>query len=151
GGGMFSQIEEIGNKAGAVLANLEKTSGTLAEDAFRDDVRQSAAAIRSFLQKAESGQGYVPRLLTDEDEAKRLSQVVQNLELSTRRLDRLMQGVEAAVARVNQGPGLVHEVLYGEEGAQAAEQVGQAAEELALTLKGIREGQGVAHDLLFGG
>jgi len=151
GGGLFSQVEEMGEKAGAVLSNLEKASSTLAEDAFRDDERQSASAVRGFLQKAESGEGYIPRLLTDQKEAERLSRVIQNLEQTTRRFDQVLKGVETAVSRVNHGPGLVHEVIYAEEGSKAAAQFGQAAEELALTLKGIREGEGFAHDLLFGG
>jgi phospholipid/cholesterol/gamma-HCH transport system substrate-binding protein len=151
GGGLFSQVEEMGEKAGAVLANLEKTSGTLAEDQFRQDIRDSATAVRSLLQKAESGQGYIPRLLHDQAEADRLSRVIQNLEVSTRRMDQMMRGIDAAVARVNTGPGLVHELIYAEEGSKAASQIGHAAEELAVTLKAIREGDGIAHDLLFGG
>jgi phospholipid/cholesterol/gamma-HCH transport system substrate-binding protein len=151
GGGLFSQVEEMGEKAGAVLANLEKTSGTLADDDFRQDLRESAAALRGLLQKAESGQGYIPRLLHDQAEADRLSKVVQNLEVTTRRLDQLMRGLDTAVARINSGPGLVHELIYAEDGSKAANQIGHAAEELAVTLKAIRDGDGIAHDLLFGG
>lgn len=151
GGGLFAQVEEMGAKADAVLSNLEKTSGTLADDQFRQDLRDSATAVRSLLQKAESGQGYIPRLLSDQQEAERLSKVVQNLEITTQRLNQLMRGLETAVNRVNQGPGLVHELIYAEEGSKAANQLGQAAEEFAVTLKAIREGKGVAHDLLFGG
>lgn len=151
GGGLFAQVEEMGAKADAVLANLEKASGTLAEDEFRQDIRDSASAVRGLLQKAESGQGYIPRLLSDQAEAERLSRVVQNLEVTTRRLDQLLRGLDDAVKRVNQGPGLVHELIYAEEGSKAASQIGQAAEELATTLKAIRDGNGVAHDLLFGG
>lgn len=151
GGGLFSQVEEMGEKAGAVLANLEKTSGTLAEDEFRQDLRESAAALRGLLQKAESGQGYIPRLLHDQAEAERLSRVVQNLEVTTRRLDQLMRGLDTAIARINTGPGLIHELIYAEDGSKAANQIGQAAEEFAVTMKAIREGDGIAHDLLFGG
>lgn len=151
GGGLFAQVEAMGEKAGAVLANLEKTSGTLAEDQFRQDLRDSATAVRSLLQKAESGQGYIPRLIHDQAEAERLSKVVQNLEVTTRRLDQLLRGLDTAVARVNNGPGLVHELIYAEEGSKAASQMGLAAEEFAVTLKAIREGDGIAHDLLFGG
>lgn len=151
GGGLFAQVEEMGAKADAVLSNLEKTSGTLAEDQFRQDLRESATAVRSLLQKAESGQGYIPKLLSDQAEAERLSKVIQNLEVTTRRLDQLMRGLETTVNRVNQGPGLVHELIYAEEGSKAASQIGTAAEELATTLKAVREGDGIAHDLLFGG
>jgi phospholipid/cholesterol/gamma-HCH transport system substrate-binding protein len=42
-------------------------------------------------------------------------------------------------------------LIYAEDGSKAAQEVGHAAEELAVTLKAVREGNGVAHDLLFGG
>jgi phospholipid/cholesterol/gamma-HCH transport system substrate-binding protein len=42
-------------------------------------------------------------------------------------------------------------VLYGEDSAKAVSQFGGAADELRLTLKGVREGNGLAHGVLFGG
>lgn len=151
GDGLFDRINEIGEKAGAVLENLERTSNTLASDEFRGDVEGSAAAARQLLESFNEGEGYVPRLLHDSKEAENLSRAVRTLEATTARLDRVLREVERAVARVNQGPGLAHELIYGEDGQKAAAQFGQAAEEVALTLRGIREGDGLAHDLLFGG
>jgi phospholipid/cholesterol/gamma-HCH transport system substrate-binding protein len=44
----------------------------------------------------------------------------------------------------------VHEVLYGEDSSKAIAQFGGAADELRVTLKGIREGNGVARSLIYG-
>jgi phospholipid/cholesterol/gamma-HCH transport system substrate-binding protein len=41
-------------------------------------------------------------------------------------------------------------VLYGEESAKAVSQFGGAADELRQTLKGIRDGNGIAHSVVYG-
>src|SRR6185369_9214015 len=64
---------------------------------------------------------------------------------------RTTASINSILARVENGPGLAHEVLYGEESAKAVSQFGGAADELRLTLKGVREGNGLAHGVLFGG
>lgn len=155
---MLGQIQGMAEKADGVLSDLKETSSTLAEDQFRDDLRQSAASVRNILQTLESGDGYVTRLMSDESEAKKLSRTLSNLENTSARLssvlsglDSVLSGLDKAVARVNTGPGLAHEVIYGESGAQMPAQIGQAAEQVALTLAGIREGDGLARNLLFGG
>lgn len=148
---MFAQVRGLGEKANQVLANLEQTSGTFAEEAFREDLRQSASSIRSILKSVDQGEGYVPRLLTDKGEAEKLSRAIANLENTSSKLTQLLSSLNQTVSRVNSGPGLAHELIYGEEGAQVAAQIGHAAEELALTLEGVRKGDGLAHSLLYGG
>lgn len=151
GDNLLSNLSGLGEKASIVVGNLEKTTGTFAEEGFRGDVRASATALRNFLESLESGEGYVPRLLRDKDEADKLSRAVSNLETTSQKLNSILAQVDTAVARVNRGPGFAHELIYGEEGARALAQFGQAAEEVALTLKGIREGDGLARQVLFGG
>jgi len=48
-------------------------------------------------------------------------------------------------------PGFVHEVLYGEKGSDAMANFGGAAAELQATLRGIRDGNGLAHTIIYGG
>lgn len=149
--GLLAQAGEISKKTGALLTNLEKTSATLASDEFRGDVEGSAASLRGLLNNLEQGDGFIPRLLKDKNEAERLSRAVANLERTSTQLSGVLAQLNMAVARVNQGPGLAHELIYGEGGAQAASQIGEAAEQLALAVKEIRQGDGVAHNILFGG
>jgi phospholipid/cholesterol/gamma-HCH transport system substrate-binding protein len=52
------------------------------------------------------------------------------------------------VDRINSGPGLAHEVIYGD--SKAVAQFGTAADEVGKMLAGIREGNGLAHGLLYG-
>jgi phospholipid/cholesterol/gamma-HCH transport system substrate-binding protein len=58
--------------------------------------------------------------------------------------------VNQILTRVNTGPGFVHEVVYGEDGAKTIAKVGVVADELGNTLKGIREGNGLARSVIYG-
>lgn len=149
--GIMARFEGLGEKADAVLGNLEKTSGTLATERFREDVEVSVRSVRNVLETLDKGEGYVPKLLKDGAEAERLSRAIAGLERSSEQLNQLLRRVDAVVVRINQGPGFAHELVYGEQGTRAIEQIGQAAEQIATTLQGIREGDGLARNILFGG
>src|SRR5438046_2505138 len=80
---------------------------------LRKDGRAGVSALSRILTAVDSGDGYAARLLNDRKEADRLSRVVANLEQTTAHLDDVLAGVDQVVARINSGPGLAHEVLYG--------------------------------------
>ena len=132
------------------MGNLEKTSSTFAEESFRQDLRDTVSALKGVTSSLNQGDGYIPKLLNDADEAAQMSRVIGNLERSTRQLETALAGLDKAIAQINTGPGLLHEVIYGESSSQAVAQFGQAAEEVALTLRGIREGNGLARSLIYG-
>src|SRR5690606_31526610 len=111
--GLLAKFESLGEKADAVLGNLEKTSGALAEEDFRHDGQAGLRAAGGVLQALDEGQGHVPRLLHDADEAARLAKAVENLERSPAQLNQVLARVDRVVARINQGPGFAHDVVYG--------------------------------------
>lgn len=149
--GLFAKFDVIGEKAEAVLGNLEKTSGALADQQFRDDMQGSMRAIRRVVESLDQGQGYVPRLLNDPEEADRLSRAISNLEKTSVELNQLLAQVQKTVDQVNKGPGFAHDVLYGEQGTRSIEQIGNSADQISKTLVAIREGDGIAKSILFGG
>jgi len=106
--------------------------------------------LNAVMGSLERKEGYAGKFLGDPAEAERLSHLVKTLEATTVELQRTTQNVNQILERVRTGPGLVHEVLYGQESAKAVTQFGGAADELRLTLKGLREGNGVARSLIYG-
>ena len=149
-GQMVEQISNIGNKAESVMGNLEKTTGAISGEQFTDDVKGTARSLNNILKSVDEGNGYVSKLLKDPSEAERLSRTLSNLERATTELNQTLRGVNAIVGRVQSGPGFAHDMVYGDAPSKTVVQFGNAAEELALTLKGVREGNGPARSLLYG-
>lgn len=147
---MMVKLGQISVQAEKVVGNLERTTESLADGQFHDDLKASVSSLSRILGSVERGEGYVGKLMTDPAEAGRVSATLRNLERVTANLQNTTQSVNQILGRVHSGPGLAHEVLYGEQGSQAVAQLGHAAEEVGLTLKGIREGRGLARGLLFG-
>lgn len=148
---MLKKVTSIGEKAEGVMKNLERTTGTLAEPKFQEDLKTGVKSLSGILESVDKQEGYVGKLMSDPEESAKISRTLSNLERTTANLDRLVSGLNAAVHRVNHGPGLVHELVYGEAPPQTLNKFGDAAGEVALALKGIREGNGMAHSLLYGG
>ncbi|MCB9590190.1 MAG: MCE family protein [Polyangiaceae bacterium] len=148
---MLKKVTSIGEKAEGVMTNLERTTGTFAEPKFQEDMKTSMKSLSGILESVDKKEGYIGKLMSDPNESAKISRTLSNLERTTANLDRLVSGLNAAVHRVNHGPGLVHELVYGEAPPQTLNKFGDAAGEVALTLKGIREGKGMAHSLLYGG
>jgi phospholipid/cholesterol/gamma-HCH transport system substrate-binding protein len=148
---LVGRVEQMSRKAEAALDNLEQATRLFAEPQLHEDVRGGAAALRNILDSLDTGKGLAGRVLHDEAEAERFSRLVGNLERTTAQMDGTLAGVRQVIERVNDGPGLAHELVYGEDSQKVAAQIGGAAEEVGALLNGVRNGKGLAHDLLFGG
>ena len=147
---LMTRFSNISNQVEKVVTNLEHATNSLSDEKFQGDIRNSTASLAHILDTVDKGDGYVSKLLRDPAEAARLSQVVANLQQTSAELTRTTQGVNQLLARVNTGPGLAHEVLYGEDGAKVIAKVGVVADELGTTLKGVREGNGLARSVIYG-
>ncbi len=148
---MMSRLGIISGHVERVVGNLERTTESLAEPGLHDDLKQGIASLSRILASVDRGEGYVGKLFRDPEEAERLSHTVANLERASANLAGATQGINQMLARVQEGPGLLHEVIYGEEGSRALAQFGGAAEEIEKTLQGIRDGDGLARSVLYGG
>ncbi len=146
----LQKLTGIGEKADKIATNLERTTHALADDKFTKDLQGTVSSLNSILQAVDKGDGYAKKLLHDPDEAGRLSRTLANLEKSSAELNQAIRGVNNVVGRVQTGPGFVHEVVYGEGPSKTLNQFGGAADEVALTLRGIREGNGPAKSLIYG-
>jgi phospholipid/cholesterol/gamma-HCH transport system substrate-binding protein len=147
---MMSKLSSISNQVEKVVVNLERTTGAFADEKFHEDLKTGVHSLSNILGSIDRGEGYVGKIVSDPNEAQRLSRVMANLEKVTADLDKTTAGVNAIIGRVQQGPGFAHEVIYGEEGSKAVAQFGNAADELRLTLKGIRDGNGIARSVIYG-
>jgi phospholipid/cholesterol/gamma-HCH transport system substrate-binding protein len=147
---LMAKLGTITGQVEKVVVNLEKTTSSLADEKLQGDLRGSVESMNGILKSVDGADGYVGKLIKSPEESQRLSQVMQNLETATAQLNKTTASINAILGRVEHGPGLAHEVLYGEESSKAVTQFGGAADELRLTLKGIREGNGIARSVIYG-
>jgi phospholipid/cholesterol/gamma-HCH transport system substrate-binding protein len=148
---LFSEVGNMTQRADKILANLEVTTKALSDAQMHEDLRRSMHSVNVILKEVADGDGYVHRLLADPAEAARLSHLVTTFDRAAVEAEGTMVEAHRAAAQVNSGPGFVHEVLYGERGADAMANFGGAAAEVIATLRGIREGNGLAHTIIYGG
>ncbi len=147
---LMTKLGSITGKVEKIAENLQQTTGALADSGLHEDIRGTMSSLNAVMGSLERKEGYAGKILSDPAEAERLSQVVKNLSATTAELQKSAQNVNGILERVRSGPGLVHEVLYGQDSAKAIAQFGGAADELRITLKGVREGNGVARSLIYG-
>jgi len=147
---LIAQAGEMAKKADHILANVEKTTATFADDRVRSNLEQSLQSVTMILDSVAAGRGYIGRLISDPNEAAHISQVIEHIEQSTGKLTDTLDHVQRVVARVNEGPGLMHDVLYSEEGAGVLTRLGGLVSELDVMLKGVRDNKSIAHGILYG-
>jgi phospholipid/cholesterol/gamma-HCH transport system substrate-binding protein len=147
---LMTRFSNISGQVEKVVTNLERATNNLSDDKFQGDIRASMASLAHILETVDKGEGYVGKLLKDPEEAQRLSGLMQNLQQTSSELSRATASVNQILTRVNTGPGFVHEVVYGEDGAKTLAKVAVVADELGTTLKGVREGNGLARSVIYG-
>ena len=123
----------------------------LADERLQRDLRESVAGVNAILKQVNEGEGYPHRFLTDPREAERISNMLQNLDRTSAELTQTLGEVRQVAARVRSGPGFAHDVIYDDGVGKPTRQIGDAAQEVALTLKGVRESDSLVHDMVYGG
>lgn len=154
---IFGTAGDLADKAGKVMDNVERATRPLADEKLHRDFQDAIAALNHILNEIAHGKGYPNRLLSDPEEANRISKVVANLETATDETTSLVKDargvvkdVKGVIGRVQYGPGFAHDVLYG-EGPKGLNEFQSAANEVALMLRGVREGDSILHDVMYGG
>jgi phospholipid/cholesterol/gamma-HCH transport system substrate-binding protein len=148
---IFSKVTPMMSKAEATLDNLQRATDSLADEQLHKDLHEAVGSLNTVLGEVAHGDGYAHRLIADKQEADRISRTIAGVDQATRELSATLDDVHKIVARVEQGPGFTHDVIYGQGPQKQIEQFGNAAQELATTLKGVRESDSLAHDIVYGG
>lgn len=147
----LADAKELPGQARLALGNLEKVTATLAEEGTRRDMQQALHSVTVILNNVAQGQGYASRLINDPAEAEKISRTFDELGRTTRKLNTALDNVNAVLERVKSGPGTAHALVYDTEGVRTMTQIGDAAGEVATALKQVREGNGLAKGMLYGG
>ncbi len=147
---LFSRVNQIGDKAEVAIDNIANATKPLGNEKLHRDLQGSIASMNHILNEIAHGKGYPNRLLSDPKEAERISRVLDSLEKTSNEAQYLLRDARRVAARVEQGPGFAHDLIYSES-PKGVTEFAAAANEIALTLKGVRESDSLVHDALYGG
>jgi len=144
-------LGEMKGDAQSTMSDVKRVAKELADEKLHSDLRAAVKKVDTLLGQVTEGEGYPKHFLTDPEEAKRISRTIDNLDRTAAELATTLRDVRHLTEQVRTGPGLAHDLLYGEGLKKPVEQIGLAAEEVGLTLRELRTGKGLAHDVMFGG
>jgi len=135
-----AKFEDIANKAGTAVDNIEKGTRPLSDPQFADDIKASMHGLREVLDGLAHNDSVAHRLLLDPTEGRKLDAALTNFEAMTGDL-------RDVTHQVQKGPGIAHAIVYdGEMAGNAAGSLDEVRKDLAA----IREGNGLAHALIYG-
>ncbi len=150
-GDMMNKVAGMAGKADTTMTNIERISAELANEGLHRDLRQTVASANSLLKGVNDNNGYAKKLLVDGGESERISHLIASLDRTSAELTTTLRSLNQVITRVETGPGFAHEMIYGAGPTKEIAQFGGAADELAVTLRMVRQSDSLVHDAMFGG
>ena len=144
---MFAAANRVAAAAQQAIEKLEPLAQSLGDPKLAADIKGSAADVHSLLDSMVHGDGTMHRLFYDHREADQLDQLLANTNRTTEHLNATLADLQEVSARVKQGPGIAHALIY--DGDMSKDTAGMMSE-LHQDLKAVREGNGIAHAVLYG-
>jgi phospholipid/cholesterol/gamma-HCH transport system substrate-binding protein len=153
GGGLFGALASAGqavDEARPAIANVRLLTETLADEQFRQDLRDISHNIAEITRMAREEDGTFRRLLTDPELADRITSTLGSVQLASTELARTSRNVRLITDEIATGDGTVHRIIYDQDGARLVQSLADTAGEAASILRDVRTGDGNMHELLYG-
>lgn len=144
---VFGAVNKVAAAAEKAIDRLEPLAQSLGDPKLAADVKGSAADVHALLDEIVHGDGTMHRIFYDHREADQLDQLLANANRASQRLDATMADVQDITTHVRQGPGIANALVY--DGEISKDTAGMLSE-LHKDLRAIREGNGLAHAILYG-
>jgi phospholipid/cholesterol/gamma-HCH transport system substrate-binding protein len=146
----LQQAGRVLTDAEVTAQNIRTVTEVLADPHFGQDIRDAARHLTTVLERASSGQGTVNRLLADQQLADSLEESIHNLQSTSEQLVVTAGNVREITEQARKGPGLVHELLYGEKGVELVANLAGSTSELSKIVSEIRtNSNSTVHRLLY--
>lgn len=142
------QLVEYQKTANEVLADIQDIAGKVNtalgtdQEATQASVANVVRSVDELLVAAKEGKGLIHALVYDESLARRLSKTVTNLETTTNELASIS-------TELRTGDGIAHELIYGEQGAELAQQLGDLATALDTLVGDIKTEDSLINALVY--
>ncbi len=144
------KADELLGETKSILVNVDKLTGAVSDKTVTDDLKATLHAVRVLMEDVSRNDGFVHRLASDSKMADHLDQVFIDAAKAARGFDRVASDTHALVRQAQDGPGMLHTLLYSKDGDRIAANVGDLTSELAQSMRAVRTGKGAAHELIYG-
>jgi phospholipid/cholesterol/gamma-HCH transport system substrate-binding protein len=146
----MQQAGRVLSDAEVTAQNIRSVTEVLADPSFGKDIREAAHHLTTVLERASSGEGTVNRLLADRQMAVSLEESINNLHSASEQLVATAGNVREVTEQARRGPGLVHELLYGERGVELVANLAESTSELSKIVSEVRtNSNSTVHRLLY--
>lgn len=143
-------------QAGRVLSaaeisaeNIRTATEVLADPQFSADIRNVVRNMSEVMQMAAKGDGTFNRLLSDRKTAASFQEAMNNFPAISNELLAASENIHAITEQARRGPGLAHELIYGDKGTKLIDDLSQATAELTALVSDIRTKESTVHRLLY--
>jgi phospholipid/cholesterol/gamma-HCH transport system substrate-binding protein len=150
GGSLMDMATEAMEEVQGTAHNLRRATEPLANEQFSEDVQATAHNLATATQMLAEGDGTLQRLMTDEELAGEVDAALSDFRKASAELEALSGSLRRIAQEIERGNGGMHQIIYGDTAADALENIGRAADEVAQALAAVREGDGTAHQLVYG-
>jgi phospholipid/cholesterol/gamma-HCH transport system substrate-binding protein len=142
-----AKVDDIVQKANAVLGNLQEATGALADPQFARDLKGTMSSLHDISDGIAHKDGFAHRIVFDKGTADHIDGILVNTQNDTAQLGAVLSDLRDVSQHVRGGPGIAHAVVYDGELSQHAS--GSLAE-IHQDLEQIRKGNGLVHALVYG-
>jgi len=149
----FEQISANADRVIKSLDGITTSLGALVQDegtqALPREAARAATSLANILSAVERGPGLANHLIYDPSYAAQMSDILADARRLSRGATSAVAHVDAIVAEVEHGQGTLHELVYGEQGKRALDQLANAAHSIDQLVGEVRDGKGVLHSLVY--
>jgi phospholipid/cholesterol/gamma-HCH transport system substrate-binding protein len=139
--GYTKKFEDILHNTSSISRKFDLMLGT-DDEASKAKLGQSMEHLESLLNGAKNGGGLMNALVYDNEMPNRVKSILRNLDTAS-------SGFSKVMTEVQQGEGLANELIYGDDGAALATELGGLAEALSQLTHDIKNEESMVHSMLY--
>ena len=141
---------EVIDNTVAITSDLRQLVASYNTPDMRDGIGDAVAAARDILEGIRSGDGALHALIFDPRSGKEMRELLSSSAQAARRVDAALGRVDAVLAQVQRGEGMVGAMLFDKKGMEGVRDLGVAANEIGNLAAAVRTEKGsLLHGLFY--
>jgi phospholipid/cholesterol/gamma-HCH transport system substrate-binding protein len=139
--GYTKKFEDILHNTSSISRKFDLMLGT-DDEAAQAKVGASMAHVEELLKGVKEGTGLLNAMVYDEEMPRRVKSIMRNLDTAS-------AGMSGVMDEVRTGDGLANELIYGDQGASLARELGSLANTLSKLTNDIRNEDSMVHAMIY--